>query len=494
MKERPSLDEIFTSAPQAASRPSLDDIFMQPAQEPNIPVQAEQQPETQPQTGFQADMMQRGAKLANIINATSQGQQTIPEGVIQGVMNQVGAAGDMVGAGLGVLAKGAYNIMPEAGQQRIDSDMARFSEVASPYMQQYKQNEDAFNAANPRAGRNFEAVRELGNILPLGIKPVRSITGAGVEKGADAFKSALTKELAPLASKERKLYSSALYDEADALGGVLKPEARERFRSEIAKHADVGGERLTSEKSVFEDMLETTELNKDKPLTLKGFETIDKKLTGLIHKERGIAGLSDEGRRMMELQDNLRELVDNPDPNMVMGGTEGFNALRNATKEYKIAKQQEELESIIEYANKTDNPATSLKAQMRVLAKNKKRMAGYDTEARKLINKAAEDGKFADFLRTTGGSRLIGGMIGGMVGAGSGAAVGGGLGAIPGAIGGAVTGMASRAGAKAIKTGQIRKIEKSITSRSGAENIPREIYDLPPAEAKEAIRKLREAK
>ncbi len=479
--------------------------YAMPIEQPDIPVQAENIPEA-PFDPF--NQRKRGADIANMVAATSaapvdRNQQTIGETVPQIAMSEVGALGDVAGAGLGALAKGAYNIMPESGQKRISSDIERFSKTIAPAAEQYQQNQEAYNLANPRAGRNLQAVREFGNVLPLGFSPARRVAGEALDIGGSSLKSAATAKGVPdilksapppLSSAQRKIYSGALYDEADALGGVLKPEARQQFRNEIAKYADIGGERLTSGKSVFEDMLETTEKFKDKPLTLKGFETIDKKLTNLIHKERSVAGISNEGRELMELQDNLRDMVDNPNPDMVIGGTEGFGALRNATKEYKITKQQEELENIIEYANKTDNPATSLKAQMRVLSRNKKRMAGYDNETRALINKAATDNKFADFLRTTAGSRLIGGMVGGMVGAGSGAAVGGGIGALPGAIGGALTGAAARSGAKAIKTGQIKKIEKSIAKKSSAEQIPREIYNLPPAEAKEAIRKLREAK
>ncbi len=448
---------------------------------------------------FTTDMKQRGADLANAVNATNmtpQGNQQTPgETIAQGALhNGVGGLASLGGAGIEALLKGAYNVMPKETQNKIDSDIQKISQVAAPIAEQYQQNQDAYDAANPRAGRNFQAVRELSNLIPLGAAPVRKVAGEVLDAGGSALKSAVAKSVPELTSAQRKVYSGALYDEADALGGALKPEARQKFRDEISKHADVGGEKLTSESSIFDDMLKATEPDQNKPLTLKTFETYDKKLTDLIHKERSITGISSEGHKLMELQDTLREMVDNPSPDMVTGGREGFDSLRAATKEYKLTKQQEEIERIIDYANKTDNPATSLKAQMRVLSRNRKRLAGYDPETRKLINKAAEDNKFADFLRTTAGSRLISGAIGGMVGAGGGAAVGGGLGAIPGAIGGAVTGMASRGAAKSIKTRQIKKIEKAIISKSTAEEIPRYVYDLPPEEAKKEILKLREQK
>ncbi len=438
-----------------------------------------------PVTGLNADMEKRGSSLADIVNATQKGEQTIPEGIAQGVMNEVGALGDVVGAGVGKLAKGAYNILPEAGQKRIDSDMDKFSKVISPYAQQYKQNLDMYNAQNPRAGRNLEAIRELSNVMPVAAFPGASkIAGEGVGKAFLPSPKALT-------AADRKLYAGALYDEVKQTGGGLTPAAREVYRNKILEHADIGGERATTGKTVFEDMLDAATTNKDKPLTLEGYKSLDSQLTDLIHQERSVGGISDKGRRIMDIQDTLRDLVDSPPQDMVIGGEQGFKTLKEANKEYSLTKQQEEIERIINYANKTDNPATSMKAQARVLSDNKKRLAKYSPQAREFIEKAATDGKFADFLRTTAGSRLIGSMIGGMVGAGGGMAMGGGLGAVPGAIGGIVTGAASRGAAKAIKTDQIRKIEKEIASQSNAASIPREIYNLPPAEAKKAIMEIR---
>ena len=183
--------------------------------------------------------------------------------------------------------------------------------------------------------------------------------------------------------------------------------------------ADVGGERLTSGKTVFEDMLETLSKKKDQPLTLKGIESLDKELTGLIQKERTLDGITPEGVKLMELQDDFRDVIRNPSEDLVVGGREGFDALRDATTQWAAGKKLEEIENILEYAKKTDNPATSIKAQFRTLSKNKKRMAGYSEAEKELIKQAAESSLFADFLRTTAGSRLISsvmGSIGGIAG------------------------------------------------------------------------------
>lgn len=500
MKQRPSLDEIFMGAPQAAARPSLDEIFM-PTQG-QAPVE---QPIASAETGFTADMRKRGADLANIVAATGgqdvvgamgTGKQSLGEGVLQAAGTEAGALWDIANRGVGLAAKTGFEALPENIQSGLKQSAQTFGEGVRQTklgktelagLQAAGQGYGQFQEQYPRAARNVEAV---ANLAPFVSPVVRGVAGKGLEAVAAPVKSVLTKEVPPLTSSQRKIYSSALYDQAEAVGGVLKPEARQQFINEIAKHADIGGERLVSGKNVFEDMLETTSKNADKPLTLKGFQTIDSKLTDLIHKERSPMGISDEGRRLVDLQDNLRELVDNPNPEMVVGGREGFNALRQATTEYKLTKQQEELESMISYANKTDNPATSLKAQMRTLSDNPKRLAGYDDAQRKIINQAATSSKFADFLRTTAGSRLIGAAIG----AGAAGAATGGIGALAGAVGGAITGAGARGAATALKTREIRQLEKSIAKKSAAEQIPREIYKLPPEKAKTAIRKLRESK
>lgn len=434
---------------------------------------------------------QRGADLANAVNLTSTAptgnQQTAPETAMQGVLsNAIGGVADAVGTGLAPVVEAAgkfayNNLMTDDGRKRIDSDIEKYA----PLVQQYERNKELYARDNPRAARNFAAIRELGNVMPAVALPgATKAAGKGIQEAFTPTPKALT-------AADRKVYAGALYDEVAATGGGLTPVAREVYKNKILEHADLGGERATTGKTVFEDMLEAAATNKDKPLTLEGYKSLDSQLTDLIHAERSIGGISDKGRRIMDIQDTLRELVDNPSEDMVIGGSQGFKTLKEANTEYKLFKQQEEIERIINYANKTDNPATSLKAQMRVLSENKKRMASFSPQAREFIDKAAKDGKFADFLRTTAGSRLIGGMIGGMVGASGGAAMGGGLGALPGAIGGIVTGAASRSAAKALKTNQIKKIEKEIASQSKAESIPREVYNLPPAEAKKAIMELR---
>ncbi len=76
MKERPSLDDIFMSAPQAAAHPSLDDIFMQPAQQPAIQAENIQQPVATPDMG-KLEATGRGA----LYGALQQPRDVIAAGV-----------------------------------------------------------------------------------------------------------------------------------------------------------------------------------------------------------------------------------------------------------------------------------------------------------------------------------------------------------------------------------------------------------------------------
>ena len=432
---------------------------------------------------FTGGMEERGAHLADIVAAS--GEQSPQETVAQAVMGEVGALGDVIGAPVGLAAKEGFRQLPEGLQESIKG----VGEKVAPYAAAYDRNLEAYNRANPRAGRNFQAIRELGNVVPLGVPGVAPAIKGAAKATKKASKMGpdvpLTGAKEPIYKAEAvKGISSDLYKKADEVGGVLKPEARDLLITKAEKLADIGGEKVTSEKDLFEDIFETLSKKKGKNLTLAGAEKLDKKLTTMIQKERTLAGMTPEGLDLSDLQDDLREAMYNPTEGMVVGGKDGFEALKTATSQWSAAKKLEDIQQILDYANKTDNPATSIKAQFRILSRNKKRMAGYNAEERKLIEKAAESSKFADFLRTTAGSRLISSMLGSIGGAAGGGLVGG----LAGASVGATLAGGARAAAKGLQKGRVSKLEKQVSKRVV---IPKEIYSLPPKEAKKAIKALR---
>lgn len=455
------------------------------------------------------DQKTRGADMANMVDATSsapmgKNQQTVGETIPQIAMNEVYAAGDVAGKAISMAGSALKPFLKvpdyypqnlQDGANKLQGVATKAGEAIAPYAQQYMQNQEAYDAANPRAGRNFQAVRGLANVLPLGAAPVRKVAGEGLDAAGNAMKNVAKAPFEEAAfvpnSQQMKTYSGALFDDATAKGALINPEILNRIGGKIEQSLPGRGS-LDPATSVFVGMKDKVSalMKEGKPLTLNEFEEMDKSLTGLITNEYKTKGATPEATKLMELQTDIRDAVYNPDSGMVQGGREGLDAYKSAVGEWSLAKRKEDIENILQRAEFTDNPSTSIRRQFATLYMDKKRTRGYSKEQMAFIKKASESNKFADFLRTTAGSRLIGSTIGAIAG---GAATGG-LGVIPGALGGAATGMAARGAATSLKKKEVMKLENSIIKKSGAIAIPREIYDLPPAEAKEAIRKLMEAK
>ncbi len=187
MKARPSLDEIFGESPSPAVRPSLDDIFGNSSLNDGVIA-------AKPESSLNSDMTSRGAKFADIVNATKNGNQTIPEGIYQGVMNEVGAGGDVIGRGINSVAKAGFNALPQNYQQGLQNTaqsiaQSPMGQLAGRGIKAYGENLDAYNQENPRAGRNFEATREISNLIPFGNKAVSNVAGDIAEAGGSALKS-----------------------------------------------------------------------------------------------------------------------------------------------------------------------------------------------------------------------------------------------------------------------------------------------------------------
>ncbi len=112
---------------------------------------------------FIAGQEKRGAEMQDTLAAQHQRKQTAVETLAQLGMQEIGAAGSVAAAPVEALARVGYEALPVNGQDWIKEKM----QSLAPYMQKYQQNLDTFNAENPRAGRNFQAIRELANVLPV---------------------------------------------------------------------------------------------------------------------------------------------------------------------------------------------------------------------------------------------------------------------------------------------------------------------------------------
>ncbi len=171
-----------------------------PAQGVQSPAMA--QPEAQaPQNRFdqfQDDMRERGARLANIIQGANGYGQTPGEKIYQGGVNAansgVNALTSLANAGIansppvqaGLMAlQAGYHALPNGAQDFIGG----IGDKASSLAQMMDKNNKTYAAQNPRAAANFEATRELANLLPFGNKGVQNMAGEAIGEGANALKN-----------------------------------------------------------------------------------------------------------------------------------------------------------------------------------------------------------------------------------------------------------------------------------------------------------------
>lgn len=178
---------------------SVNDLFNQ-----------EREPEVVEEKGFlgrSADILrERGAQIQERVAVTGgleleEGEQSFLETGVQISAGGARAASQILGEGLKVIIDtpapqlggfslkqvgDALGIIAPKNVKESGQEAANF---ASEVVTAYNQNLDAFNKESPRAGRNFQAVRELGDLLPLKLKGVRAAVGEIAEEGAGAIKT-----------------------------------------------------------------------------------------------------------------------------------------------------------------------------------------------------------------------------------------------------------------------------------------------------------------
>lgn len=437
---------------------------------------------------FADEQRQRGANLANIVNATStapQGnnQQTPGESIIQGGMNEVGAAGDVLGAGINAAAHGLYRTLSPEDQQSMSNTGQNIANNAlgqkvGELVNQYNQNQEAYNSANPRAGRNFQAMREGVNLLPMVSPEVRAATEAGNEAAGQALKNVSTDVAKAAIAKTAEalkpdtMYTSDVvkqmatqaYKTADETGGVLSSDfANKLYDTVDAMKPQTEHGIATVGENALAKLTNDWKTLRDKPISLQAAQEMDEGLSQRIdgHVDRVTGKLDKEGKQLYEVQSQFRDMIDNATPQEIVGGKEGFDALKEGRNYWSTALRIGDMERILQRASNTDNAATAIKNGFKTLSNNPSRMIGYSTEEKAAIKKAAQSGIISGTLRTVLGSRLIGTTLGTAVGGLSGGA----FGAAAGAAGGAAQSAAARAAAAALQRGRANRVIKTISKR-----------------------------
>ena len=216
-------------------------------------------------------------------------------------------------------------------------------------------------------------------------------------------------DLGPLPGKSAyaKQVASAYYDIADKAGGTLTPQFTNNFIDSVAsvgKQTEAG--QVVAGPNAVSGLVDRLQTLKDQPMTLGAAQEVDEALGDLIDKEFGVKGLSKDGRKLAQIQSTFRYQIENEGTLDLTGGTTGFDALGPARKAWSQAMKMDDLERIQQRADLTDNPATSIKTQIRTLLTNRTKSRGYSPDEIAALKSAADRGVVGSALHVFG-SRLL---------------------------------------------------------------------------------------
>lgn len=352
------------------------------------------------------------------------GRQTLPEYALQGLGSAAGSFGDLVGRGIGeagqlvsraipsFVEEGAKDIATAAGETSLAE---RAKKVLRAGGQAYSDISEEY----PRATRNVEAATNLALLGAPAFGRSAQITGS-IERGGKAIADKFKPDPKTLSSEDLKSIGGDLFKYADDKGGILKPEVTNKFIDDISKElpqTDAGltlqGETPTSK------MLMRAQNLRDKPLTLESAKEIDEILGELAYKNVNPFGeLDKEGRKFVNMQSSFRESIENASDDMVEGGKEGYEALKDARKYWSTSLRLRDIEKIIQKGSMAEQPATSIKNGFKTLLGSKK-IKGFSPEEVQAIRLAADKGILTDLVGTFG-SRLSPQILGVGVGVGTG--------------------------------------------------------------------------
>lgn len=235
-------------------------------------------------------------------------------------------------------------------------------------------------------------------------------TALGV--GAAGIASRLNQSLGAVKQKvpnsdDLKKQANALYQKAAQKGGTLKAQLSDDFLDQIdkLKPQTALGRDLTGD-DAFSVLSQKLQVMRGKEIGLDAAQEIDEFLGDAIDSHMDMGRLTKQGKKILDVQNAFRDMIEQADDTMVVGGKEGFEALKAGRKMWSQSRKLADVERIIARAENMEQPATSIKSGFNTLLNNPKRMRGYTPEERELIKKAAKTGMFQDVLRMFG-SRLV---------------------------------------------------------------------------------------
>jgi len=217
--------------------------------------------------------------------------------------------------------------------------------------------------------------------------------------------------------------ADAFYKVADKSGGQLNPNFVNKWADSVAGVPQQTAEgRIVAGETTPATMAARIQQLRDKPLSLAAVQEIDGALGDAIDKEYGSNGLSGDGRKLLQMQQSLRDQIAGAGAGDVTDPA-GFDALSQGRQAWSYAIRMRDLERIEQKALLTDNPASSIRSGVRNYIFSDRARGMLPDEMAALTN-AAKTGTLGEVTRALS-SRLVpiagyamGGPIGGIATAG----------------------------------------------------------------------------
>ena len=263
-----------------------------------------------------------------------------------------------------------------------------------------------------------------------------------------------------LSAEDIRAQAGQAYQKADQIGGVLKPEFTDNFLNKARSLVLSDDELINSMKSnkPLADAFDDLNVFQGQPLSLQRAQALDEQLGNMIDAQTELGKVNKIGKKLLDVQREFRNGIENATEAEIVGTKEGFEALKEGRKLWSKSIKLNDIERILQKADAADNKATVIKNGFASLQNKAGGLNGYTSEEKKAIAIAAKTGLTTDILKVLG-SRL--GPIGaGIVGT-AGAGPIGGLAAGAASYG---TSAAARKAAEAIQLGKANRVADLIAN------------------------------
>lgn len=349
----------------------------------------------------------RQMEMQRIQGEYEQGKIGLPLYVTQSLGEAAGNIQDVMGRAIGDIAGGAYGLLPENAQQKIESALAPAGQAVAPYLQSAGEMYGQMKQEYPKTMETAEAIGNIGMLAAPMFGRATNIKG-GVSRSGEAIAGKLRPKPSALSADELKATANQLYQAADAKGGVLKPQVTNKFVDDVVSEAmqtDLGKAVLGD--SPVASLVERINAKvRNKPMTLQAAQEIDEALGELAYRNmNSVTGqLDKQGLKFINIQSKFRSAIENAPESMVIGGKEGFDSLKEARNYWSTSLRLADVEKAIQKGLATEQPQTGIKNAFKTLL-NSKKIKQYSPAEVQAIKQAANKGVLTDIMGTMG-SRL----------------------------------------------------------------------------------------